>query len=132
LDWTDFDDDDHTTLVASPRTRHGRSTPLVWMTVHESTLKGMRNDVEDLVLQRLREVIASDVKVTILADRGFADQDCMRYWSNWASSMWCAFVRQSRSPAPRGNAGRRPSGCRSAEVPKGCTTNLRSSIEGVM
>ncbi len=75
LDWTDFDDDDHTTLVASPRTRHGRSTPLVWMTVHESTLKGMRDDVEDLVLQRLREVIASDVKVTILADRGFADQE---------------------------------------------------------
>jgi hypothetical protein len=74
LDWTDFDDDDHTTLVAALRTEHGRSTPLVWMTVHKSALKGMRNDVEDLVLQRLREVIASDVKVTILADRGFADQ----------------------------------------------------------
>jgi len=74
LDWTDFDEDDHTTLVASLLTKHGRSTPLLWMTVHKSALKGLRNDVEDLILERLREVIASDVKVTILADRGFADQ----------------------------------------------------------
>jgi len=74
LDWTDFDADDHTTLVASLRTKHGRSTPLVWMTVHKSALKGMRNDVEDTLPLRLREVIAPEVKVTILADRGFADQ----------------------------------------------------------
>ena len=32
LDWTDSDKDDHTTLVASLRTGHGRSTPLVWLT----------------------------------------------------------------------------------------------------
>jgi hypothetical protein len=36
LDWTDFDDDDHTTLVASLLTKHGRPTPLVWLTVHKS------------------------------------------------------------------------------------------------
>ncbi len=35
LDWTDFDDDDHTTLVASLLTKHGRPTPLVWLTVHK-------------------------------------------------------------------------------------------------
>jgi hypothetical protein len=74
LDWTDFDDDDHTTLVASLLTKHGRPTPLVWLTVHKSTLKGQRNDVEDTVLLRLRELIAREVKVTVLADRGFADQ----------------------------------------------------------
>ena len=74
LDWTDFDVDDHTTLVAALRTGHGRSTPLVWMTVHKSTLKGLRDDVEDLVPLRLRGLIAPEVKVTILADRGFADQ----------------------------------------------------------
>ena len=51
------------------------STPLVWMTVHKSALKGVRNDVEDTVLLRLRELIAHEVKVTILlVDRGFADQ----------------------------------------------------------
>lgn len=74
LDWTDFDADDQTTRVASLKTRHGRSTPLLWITVQKSALKGVRNDVEDALLLRLRECIAPEVKVTILADRGFADQ----------------------------------------------------------
>lgn len=74
LDWTDFEADDQTTLVAALKTRHGRSTPLVWLTVQKSALKGLRNEVEDSVLLRLRELIAPEVKVTILADRGFADQ----------------------------------------------------------
>lgn len=74
LDWTDFDADDHTTLVATLKTRHGRSTPLMWLTVQKSELKGMRNEVEDALLVRLRECIPPQVKVTILADRGFADQ----------------------------------------------------------
>jgi hypothetical protein len=74
LDWTDFDADDQTTLVAALKTKHGRSTPLVWLTVQKSALKGVRNEVEDAVLLRLRELIAPEVKVTILADRGFADQ----------------------------------------------------------
>jgi Transposase DDE domain len=74
LDWTDFEADDQTTLVAALKTKHGRSTPLVWLTVQKSTLRGLRNDVEDSVLLRLRELIAPEVKVTVLADRGFADQ----------------------------------------------------------
>jgi hypothetical protein len=60
--------------VAALKTKHGRSTPLVWLTVQKSTLKGVRNEVEDAVLLRLRELIAAEVKVTLLADRGFADQ----------------------------------------------------------
>jgi hypothetical protein len=75
MDWTDFEADDHTTLMVSLVTNHGRSTPLVWMTVQKSVLKGMRNEVEDAVLGRLREVLPSGVKVTVLADRGFADQN---------------------------------------------------------
>jgi hypothetical protein len=74
LDWTDFEPDDQTTLVASLITKHGRPTPLVWMTVQKSALKGLRNDVEDAVVLRLRELIPAQVKVTVLADRGFADQ----------------------------------------------------------
>jgi len=74
LDWTDFEADDQTTLVASLKTKHGRSTPLVWITVQKSGLKGVRNDVEDALLLRLRECIPPEVKVTLLADRGFADQ----------------------------------------------------------
>lgn len=74
LDWTDFDDDDQTTLVASVLTQHGRPTPLVWLTMQKSTLKGLRNDAEDSVILRLRELIPQSMKVTLLADRGFADQ----------------------------------------------------------
>lgn len=74
LDWTDFEPDDQTTLVASLITKHGRPTPLVWVTVQKSSLKGLRNEVEDAVVLRLRELIPAEVKVTVLADRGFADQ----------------------------------------------------------
>jgi Transposase DDE domain len=74
LDWTDFEADDQTTLVASLITQHGRPTPLVWLSVQKSSLKGLRNEVEDAVVLRLREVIPAEVKVTLLADRGFADQ----------------------------------------------------------
>jgi hypothetical protein len=74
LDWTDFTADDQMTLVASLVTEHGRATPLVWFTVEKSTLRGLRALTEDTVLQRLREVIPSTVRVTVLCDRGFEDQ----------------------------------------------------------
>ena len=54
IDWTDFAKDDHTTLVASLVTSHGRTTPLLWRTVPKSALKGLRNLVEDDLLQRLK------------------------------------------------------------------------------
>lgn len=74
LDWTDFDADDHCTLVASLVTSHSRTTPLLWKTVKKSELAGQRNGIEDEVLVRLDEIIPEQVKVTILADRGFGDQ----------------------------------------------------------
>ena len=54
-------------------TRHGRATPLLWLSVHKDELSNARNDYEDVCLRRLAEVLPDDVKVTILADRGFAD-----------------------------------------------------------
>jgi len=74
LDWTEFDDDDQTTLCAYLLTRHGRATPLVWKTVRKSELAGGRNEQEDKLLERLRQYIAESVQVTIVADRGFGDQ----------------------------------------------------------
>jgi len=41
-----------------------RNSSFVWLTVRKSTLKGMRNDVEDSVLLRLRELIAQEMKVS--------------------------------------------------------------------
>lgn len=74
LDWTDFDDDDHTTLVLSLITKHGRATPMLWKTVSKSTLAGNRNRYEDELLEHLRESLPEAVTITILADRGFGDQ----------------------------------------------------------
>jgi hypothetical protein len=73
LDWTDFDRDGHTTLVMSMVTGHGRGTPLIWKSVQKTQLKDARNSHEDEVVMKLREILPRDIKVTILADRGFAD-----------------------------------------------------------
>ena len=74
LDWTDFDEDNQSTIVLSMITSHGRATPLLWKTVVKSELKGWRNEHEDRLLERFREVLPEGVKVTVLADRGFGDQ----------------------------------------------------------
>jgi hypothetical protein len=74
LDWTDFDGDNQSTIVLSMITSHGRATPLLWKTVVKSEMKGWRNEHEDRLLERFREVLPKHVKVTVLADRGFGDQ----------------------------------------------------------
>jgi hypothetical protein len=74
MDWTDFDPDNHATLMLSMVTRHGRATPLLWLTVDKDTLKNQRNNYEYQVLRRLADALPQGVKVLILADRGFGDQ----------------------------------------------------------
>ena len=74
MDWTDFEGDKQTTLVLSLVTRHGRATPLLWLTVDKATLKDRRNEYEDRCLSRFAEVLPAGTEVTILADRGFGDQ----------------------------------------------------------
>ena len=73
MDWTDFDADNQATLALNLITRHGRATPLLWLTVDKDELKDQRNDFEDLCLTRLKQVPPAGVAVTILADRGFGD-----------------------------------------------------------
>ena len=79
LDWTDFDADGQTSIVASLVTGQGRAIPLVWRTEEKATLKDARNAHEDAVLKRLREVLPEGVAVTVVADRGFGDQKLYRY-----------------------------------------------------
>jgi hypothetical protein len=74
LDWTDFDADGQAMIALSLVTAHGRALPLIWRTVRKATLKGRRNRYEDEVLLRLHEVLPPGVRVTVLADRGFGDQ----------------------------------------------------------
>ena len=73
MDWTDYDADGQATLALKLVTRHGRATPLIWLSVLKDELKNARNDYEDACLRRLAEVLPAGVRVTILADRGFAD-----------------------------------------------------------
>jgi hypothetical protein len=73
MDWTDFDADGQATLALKLVTRHGRATPLIWLSVLKDELSTARNDYEDVCLRRLAKVLPDDVKVTLLADRGFAD-----------------------------------------------------------
>lgn len=74
LDWTEFDPDNQSTIALYLVTKHGRATPLLWKTVVKSEMKGWRNEHEDVLLERLKEVLPVGVKVTVLADRGFGDQ----------------------------------------------------------
>src|SRR6187402_2156329 len=69
MDWTDFDADGQATLALKLVTRHGRATPLVWLSVLKDELKNARNAYEDAAVRRLAEVLPDDVTVTLLADR---------------------------------------------------------------
>ena len=73
FDWTEFEEADQATVVLGLQTSHGRSTPLVWQTVTRSALKDQRNAHEDALLLRFAAVVPPDVRVTVVADRGFGD-----------------------------------------------------------
>jgi len=75
LDWTDFDKDAHSTLSLCLLTRHGRATPLLWKTVNKADLKDHRTAHERALLALLHRLLDDNVEVTLLADRGFGDQD---------------------------------------------------------
>lgn len=71
MDWTDFDDDDHTTLCVYLVTTHGRATPLAWQTVKKSKLRNRRTGYELGMVKRIRAWLPGQVHVTLLADRAF-------------------------------------------------------------
>lgn len=78
MDWTDFDADNQATIMLALISDHGRSTPLVWLTVDKSTLKDHRTLYEHRVLVRLAELLPAGIAVCIVADRGFGDQKLYR------------------------------------------------------
>jgi hypothetical protein len=78
MDWTNFDADNQATIMLSLVTRHGRTTPLVWLTVDKDTLKDNRNRYEYQVLVWLAEALPPGIKVLIVADRGFGDHKLYR------------------------------------------------------
>ena len=78
MDWTDFDADNQATIMLALISDHGRSAPLVWLTIDKSTLKDRRSFYEHRVLVRLAELLPAETKVCIVADRGFGDQKLYR------------------------------------------------------
>jgi hypothetical protein len=74
LDWTEFDRDGQITIALYLLTRHGRATPLLWKTVRKSDLKERQGEYEDAIVEQLHDLLGADVRVTLLADRGFGDQ----------------------------------------------------------
>ncbi len=77
-DWTDFDADGQATTMLSPPCRHGRATPLAWLTVHTAAPKDRRNAHGDRLPMRLAEAVPADVRARIVADRGFGGQKLCR------------------------------------------------------
>lgn len=74
MDWTDFALDDQITLSIQMLTSHGRSTPLLWKTYRKSTLQTHQREYENELLEHLKRCTPDDVKVTVIADRGFASE----------------------------------------------------------
>jgi hypothetical protein len=79
MDWTDFDADNQSTIAVNLITEHGRATPLLWKTINKSSLKHNRARYEDQILSRLKDILPAHVDVTVLADRGFADQEFFKF-----------------------------------------------------
>lgn len=78
LDWTEYAGDGHSRIAINLVTRHGRATPLVWITVPSWSLKNRRNEYEDEALFLLSRACPEGIRVTILADRGFGDEKLYR------------------------------------------------------
>src|SRR6188768_308061 len=70
MDWTDYDADGQATLALKLVTRHGRATPLVWLSVHKDELTDARNAYEDAAVRRLAEVLPDNVKVDLVSFPG--------------------------------------------------------------
>ena len=79
MDWTEFDHDGQPALALNMVSRHGRATPLLWLTAWKEELTERRNDFEDTCLARLKALVPAGCQVTILADRGFGDHKLLNY-----------------------------------------------------
>lgn len=82
IDWTSFHKDNQDMLCINLLTSHGRATPLLWKTIDKDRLKHNRCRHEDQLLSRLKECLPSDIKVTVIADRGFASHKFFDFIEN--------------------------------------------------
>ena len=95
MDWTEFDGDNQSTIALNLVTTHGRATPLIWKTVDKDKLKNRRNAYEDECLLKLHTLLPQDVKVTILADRGFCDTKLFDYLKGYLGFHFVIRIRRN-------------------------------------
>lgn len=75
FDWTEIRDF-HTLMAAVVQA--GRAVPLLWATYPEWVLHKSQNNLEEGLLHLLRTMIPPDLKVVLLADRGFGRSELAR------------------------------------------------------
>src|SRR4051812_11402548 len=85
MDWTDYDADGQATLALKLVTRHGRATPLVWLSVLKDELKDARNDYEDACLRRLAEVLPASGSLS-WPTAASPTPSCSTSSASWAST----------------------------------------------
>ena len=95
MDWTEFDGDNQSTIALNLVTTHGRATPLIWKTIDKDKLKNRRNAYEDECLLKLHSLLPQDVKVTILADRGFCDSKLFSYLKGYLGFHFVIRIRKN-------------------------------------
>ncbi len=81
LDWSAFADDKQSMLSLNVVSSKGLSIPLLWKSVENERIKHNRARYEDQLLSCLRTIVKPQVKVTVLADRGFSDHKFLRFLS---------------------------------------------------
>ena len=81
LDWSAFADDAQSMLSLNIVSPKGLSIPLLWKSVEDKRIKYNRSRYEDPLLSCLKETLSPDVKVTVLADRGFSDHKFLKFLS---------------------------------------------------
>lgn len=79
LDWTEYDSTDQSRIAVNLITRHGRATPLVWLTVTKSKMRNRRSSLEKRVLKLLKHSLDDKVDVEVIADRGFCSTELFKY-----------------------------------------------------
>ena len=136
IDWTDFDPDDQATVMVSLATSHGRSTPLVWLSVWKDELKDYQNDYEDIVLQRLSEVLPEGVAVTVLADRGFGDRKFLSFLEtlgfDYVVRIRNNITVQAADGETRKSAGWVGKNGRARKLTNACITNAEKRVPAVV
>lgn len=136
MDWTEFDRDGQTTIALYLLTRHGRATPLLWKTVKKSDLKARQGEYEDAIVERLHAALEPDVRVTLLADRGFGDQARYEHLDRLGFSFIIRFreniLVESSDGESKTAAEWVPSNGRPKHLRKARVTAARSEVGGVV